>query len=200
MSVSSESSSSLMASRPVRRTPTAPYGLAWDTRAAQNGAHTLTARARDAAGNTHPVSRGAVNVANANFFQNEVLATGFNLPTNIEFLPDGRMLVVELAGTVRSPAAAVHDARPDTIPADHEHRVGRRAARDLRHRPRPGLHDEPLLLRLLHPRSHRTATGSPGSPRTATIAGTVPGSETVLYQDPIDANAEHHGGVGRSIS
>ena len=30
----------------------APYGLAWDTRAVSNGAHTLTARARDAAGNT----------------------------------------------------------------------------------------------------------------------------------------------------
>ncbi len=41
-----------------------------------------------------------VNVANTSSFQNEVLATGFNLPTSIEFLPDGRMLVVELAGKI----------------------------------------------------------------------------------------------------
>ena len=79
---------------------TAPYGLAWDTRATTNGAHTLTARARDAAGNSTLSVGVAVNVTNANFFQNEVLATGFNLPTNIEFLPDGRMLVVELAGKI----------------------------------------------------------------------------------------------------
>ena len=30
-----------------------------------------------------------------------MLATGFTLPTSIEFLPDGRMLVVELAGTIK---------------------------------------------------------------------------------------------------
>ena len=31
--------------------------------------------------------------------------------------------------------------------------------------------------------------------RQRTITGTVAGSETVLYQDPSDANAEHHGGA-----
>ena len=34
-------------------------------------------------------------------FQNEILATGFDLPTAIKFLPDGRMLVVELQGTIK---------------------------------------------------------------------------------------------------
>ena len=29
----------------------------------------------------------------------------------------------------------------------------------------------------------------------ATLTGTVAGSELVLYQDPQDANAEHHGGA-----
>ena len=29
-----------------------------------------------------------VNVANTDYFQNEVLATGFDLPTTFEFLPD----------------------------------------------------------------------------------------------------------------
>ena len=33
-------------------------------------------------------------------FQNEILATGFTLPTKILFLPDGRMLVAELDGEI----------------------------------------------------------------------------------------------------
>src|SRR5262249_59349729 len=33
--------------------------------------------------------------------QNEILAAGFDLPTNIEFLPDGRMLVAELQGKIK---------------------------------------------------------------------------------------------------
>ena len=81
--------------------PTAPWGLSWDTRTVGNGAHTLTAIARDAAGNTTISAPVIVNVANTNSFQNEVLATGFALPTSIEFLPDGRMLVVELAGRIK---------------------------------------------------------------------------------------------------
>ena len=42
-----------------------------------------------------------VTVANGENFQNQVLATGFDLPTTIEFLPDGRMLVGELAGEIK---------------------------------------------------------------------------------------------------
>jgi hypothetical protein len=60
-----------------------PYALAWDTRTVANGAHTLTARARDAAGNSTLSAAVSVNVANTSSFQNEILATGFNLPTNI---------------------------------------------------------------------------------------------------------------------
>ena len=78
-----------------------PYALAWDSRTVANGAHTLTARARDAAGNSTLSAPVPVNVANASSFQNEVLATGFNLPTSMVFLPDGRMLVSELPGTIK---------------------------------------------------------------------------------------------------
>ena len=78
----------------------APFGLSWDTRTGLNGAHTLTAVARDAAGNTRMSAPITVNVVNTNFFQNEVLATGLSLPTAMKFLPDGRMLVVELQGTI----------------------------------------------------------------------------------------------------
>ena len=41
------------------------------------------------------------NVVNSDFFQNEVLATGFDLPTAMKFLPDGRMLVAELRGKIK---------------------------------------------------------------------------------------------------
>ena len=56
-------------------------------------------------------------------------------------------------------AAALHAGRPDAVPAAHQRRLGRRAAGHLRHRARPELRDEPLLLRLLHARVRRTATG-----------------------------------------
>ena len=66
-----------------------------------NGSHRITARARDAAGNATVSAAVMVNVANTAQFQNEVLATGFDLPTAIKFLPDGRMLVVELQGKIK---------------------------------------------------------------------------------------------------
>jgi hypothetical protein len=42
-----------------------PYGVAWDTTAVSNGTHTLTAVARDAAGNTRTSASVTVTVANA---------------------------------------------------------------------------------------------------------------------------------------
>ena len=86
---------------PARRTRPLPTGSAGTRGRSANGAHTLTARARDAAGNTTTSAPVTVNVANTDYFQNEILATGFDLPTTIEFLPDGRMLVAELAGTIK---------------------------------------------------------------------------------------------------
>ena len=44
---------------------------------------------------------GAGERGDTSSFQNEVLATGFNLPTSMLFLPDGRMLVTELPGTIK---------------------------------------------------------------------------------------------------
>ena len=46
------------------RTPASPYSVTWNTTTATNGAHTLTARARDAAGNTTTSAPVTVNVAN----------------------------------------------------------------------------------------------------------------------------------------
>ena len=102
-----------------------PYALAWDTRTVSNGAHTLTARARDAAGNSTLSAPVPVNVANASSFQNEILATGFNLPTTIEFLPDGRMLVVRASGHDQSRIATLCAARPAAVLAVDEYRSAR---------------------------------------------------------------------------
>ena len=44
---------------------TSPYGISWSTTAAANGAHTLTAVARDAAGNTATSTAATITVNNA---------------------------------------------------------------------------------------------------------------------------------------
>ena len=43
----------------------------------------------------------AFNAPSSSFFRNEILATGFNLPTTMVFLPNGDMLVGEIGGTIR---------------------------------------------------------------------------------------------------
>jgi len=43
---------------------TAPYSIAWNTTTASNGSHTLTAVARDAAGNTATSAAVTVTVSN----------------------------------------------------------------------------------------------------------------------------------------
>ena len=84
----------------VEDTIDSPFGFTWDTRTVSNGAHTLTALARDVNGNATVSAPVTVNVSNTNYFQNQILATGFDLPTTMAFLPDGTMLVGELGGTV----------------------------------------------------------------------------------------------------
>ena len=50
--------------QPRREDTSAPYSVAWDTTAAANGAHTLSAVARDAAGNTRTATTVSVTVSN----------------------------------------------------------------------------------------------------------------------------------------
>ena len=174
-----------------------PYGANWDTRGASNGAHTLTARARDTSGNVTVSAPVTVNVANSDFFQNEVLATGFNLPTAIKFLPDGRMLVAELRGKIR--IVPVPYTTPDVNPFLEITNLGtlnqvQQGIFDFELDPdyasnhfyyvfytaSTGGHDRDRLSRF-------TANGA--------STGTLPGSELVLYEDPSDAEHEHHGGA-----
>ena len=150
----------------------------WDTRTvAERRAHPDGPRPRRGRQHDRLGAGVAVNVANTNSFQNEILATGFNLPTTIEFLPDGRMLVVELAGKIKVLPPPVHDAGPDAVPAAHQHRLGRRAAGHLRHRARSRT-SRPTTSTTSSTRSaRRTATGCRGSPPTPRSPGRSPGSE-----------------------
>ena len=173
---------------------TAPYSITWDTTGATNGSHSLSARARDTSGNTTTSTAVTVNVANTSSFQNEVLATGFDLPTAIEFLPDGRMLVVELQGKIKVLPP------PYTTPSStlflQLTNIGSAGVQQ-------GIYD--IVLDPNFASNHYYyifyTLGSPNRDRLsrftadASLTGTVAGSELVLYQDPQDANAEHHGGA-----
>jgi glucose/arabinose dehydrogenase len=160
----------------------------------RQGAHTLRARARDPAGNTTLSAPVTVNVANTNHFQNEILATGFDLPTNIEFLPDGRMLVVELQGTIK--VLPPPYTTPDPTPFLQLTNVGSSGVQQ-------GLFDMVLDPDFASNHFYYVfyTAGSPNRDRlsrftaNASNTGTVAGSEVVLYQDPQDASSEHHGGA-----
>ena len=117
-----------------------------------NGAHTLTARARDTDNKTTLSALVNVTVANSDYFQNQVLATGFDLPTTIEFLPDGRMLVAELAGKIKVLPPPYTTPDPTLFLQITNIAAGGCAAGHLRHRARSRLRHQPPLLRLLHAR------------------------------------------------
>jgi glucose/arabinose dehydrogenase/PKD repeat protein len=174
----------------------APYGVDWDTRNVPNGAHVLTARARDAASNAALSAPITVNVANASFFQNEILATGFDLPTNIEFLPDARMLVGEIAGIVK--VLPPPYTTPDSTPfLDLDIDIAGYAGLQ------QGIFDIALDPNFTSNHFYYVfyTNDSPNRDRlsrftaNAALDGTIPGSEVILYEDPQASDTEHHGGA-----
>ena len=162
---------------------TVPYAANWDTRVMANGAHTLTARARDTDGKTKLSPLVNVTVANSDYFQNQVLATGFELPTTIEFLPDGRMLVAELAGRIK--VLPPPYTTPDPAPFLQIANVGSIGVQQ-------GIFDVALDPDFASNHYYYVfyTLGTPNSDRlsrftaNSSLTGTVPGSELVLYQDP----------------
>jgi glucose/arabinose dehydrogenase len=171
---------------------TTPYAATWDTRAFPNGAHTVTARARDASGHT-TVSRPVnVNVVNGDYFQNEILATGLDLPTAMKFLPDGRMLVAELQGRIKVFPPPYTTADPGLFLQISTGASG----------VQQGIFDFALdpgfatnhyyYVFFTAPDGHDQLSRFTAN---AAVTGTVAGSELVLYRDPDVAHAEHHGGA-----
>ena len=112
----------------------------------------------------------------------------------MKFLPDGRLLVAELAGRIRvipSPYTT-----PDATPFLQISNIGSAGVQQ-------GIYDfafDPAFATNRYFYVFYTA-GTPNRDRlsrftaNATLNGTVAGSELILYQDPLDANAEHHGGA-----
>ncbi len=174
----------------------APYALTWDTRTVSNGAHTLTARAYDTSGNAAVSLPVTVNVSNANYFRNEILATGFDLPTAIKFLPDGRMLVAELTGTIKVLPPPYTSADPTPFLDLNLDISGYDGLQQ-------GIFD--FVLDPDFATNHYYyvfyTNDTPNRDRlsrftaNATLDGTVAGSEVILYEDPQTPNTEHHGGA-----
>ena len=127
-----------------------------------------------------------VNVTNTSYFRNEILATGFDLPTAIEFLPDGRMLVVELAGKIK--VLPPPYTQPDPTPFLQLTNIGSPACSrgSTTSCSIPNFttnHYYYVFYTLGTPNRDRVSRFT----ANATLTGTVAGSEFVLYQDPQDA-------------
>ncbi|HSX42846.1 MAG TPA: LamG-like jellyroll fold domain-containing protein [Candidatus Saccharimonadales bacterium] len=173
---------------------TAPYTANWDTRTAANGAHTVTARAHDANGNVTVASPITVNVSNSDSFINDTLATGFNLPTAMKFLPDGRMLVAELGGKVKI-VPVPYTTPSSTLFLDITGSVAHAGVQE-------GIFDfalDPNFSTNHYFYVYYSANDNRDRlsrfTANATLDGTIAGSELVLYHDPTDlASDEHHGG------
>jgi glucose/arabinose dehydrogenase len=153
------------------------------TDAANNlGVFSSTASATTPAG----VSSGA--------FQNEILISDMNLPTALHFLPNGDMLILELGGKIWLVPAGTNEV--SATPFLSLTNIG-------------GVNNQQGLMGMtLDPDFENNhyyyvfyTLGSPNRDRVSRFTvtedhlGTVPGSEFLVYEDPVDAEAEHHGGA-----
>ena len=171
----------------------APYGANWDTRASANGAHTITARARDASGKTTVSNPVTANVVNGDSFQNEILATGFNLPTAMKFLPDGRMLVAELTGRILVVPAPYTTPSPTpfiTIPDIGTSATSQEGIFDFALDPNFSTNHYFYVSYTVNNGHDRLARFTANS----TLDGTIANSMQVFYEDTqIIPSDEHHG-------
>ena len=116
----------------------------------------------------------------------------------MKFLPDGRMLVVELGGTIKVLSPPYSQA--DTTPFLQLTNVGGATDGDSRQQGVYEIALDPNFTTNHYYYIFYTA-GTPNHDRlsrftaNSTLTGTVPGSETILYEDPQNADAEHHGGA-----
>jgi glucose/arabinose dehydrogenase/PKD repeat protein len=170
---------------------TPPYRVDWDTTSTPNGAHTLTAVARDAGGNqtvSTPVSLTMSNPA----FVNETVVPNIADATTIAFLPGGRMLV----GTLSEKIFVVQPGANQPDPTPFLQLDGSR------------LEDEQGLMDILPDSdfaangwyyvfyTHTSVAGNATRVSRFTASGntTLTGTEVVLWEDDAGAPGEHHGG------
>jgi glucose/arabinose dehydrogenase len=170
---------------------TAPYLGEWNSTTATNGAHTLTAVARDTAGNATTSAGVAVTAANPAFV-NESVVPGVTDATTIAFLPGGRMLIGELSESILvvQPGASQPNATP-FLQLDSSRTTGEQGLLDI-------LIDQNFAQNGFYYIFYTNATAAGNHNRvsrfTASGNGTVAGSEVVLWEDPDFAGNALHGG------
>ena len=171
---------------------TAPYTLDWDSTAATNGVHTLTAVARDAAGNQTTSAGVPVTTSNP-VFVNEVVVPGIAAATTIAFLPDGRMLVGELTEKIWVVQAGATQPNPTPfLQLNASQLIGEQGLMDIL--PDPNFAENGFYY-VFYTRGASGSQNHNGVSRfTASGNGTVGGSEVRLWEEPEIAEAEHHGG------
>jgi glucose/arabinose dehydrogenase/PKD repeat protein len=170
----------------------APYVGEWNSTTANNGPHTLTARARDTAGNQTTSSGVSVTTANPAFV-NETVVPGITDATTIAFLPGGRMLIGKLSETILvvQPGANQPDPTP-FLQLDSSRLTGEQGLLDIL--PDTNFAENGFYYVFY---THGSTTGNHHrvSRFTASGNGTVAGSEVVLWEDPDGAGACCHGGT-----
>ena len=135
----------------------------------------------------------AVNVLNPAFV-NEVVVPDIADATTIAFLPDGRMLVGELSEKILVVPPGASQPNPTPLLQLDSQPVDRRAGPD-GHPARQAASRQNGYYYVFYTKG---AGGSNNHDRvsrfTASGNGTVAGSEVVLWEDPVVAEQEHHGG------
>lgn len=175
----------------------APYTFTWDTKQVANGTYTLTAVARDAALNattSQPVTITVFNTAGQSGFQNEILVTGLNFPTTMEFLPDGSMIVGELTGRIKRvlPGANQAEATDFMTLANIGSAGGLQGLMDIELDPNFATNRYFYVFYTL---------GSPNYDRVSRFTADIDlttaslASEFVIYQDTLLSGTDHHGGA-----
>ncbi len=180
----------------VGTTFTAPYVVQWNTTTVTNGPHTLTAVASDTSGLQTTSAPVAVTVANSGVvnpgFVNEVVVPDIVDATTIAFLPDGRMLVGELSEKILVVQPGASQPDPTPFLQLESNNCCEQGLMDI-------LLDQNFAQNGYYYIFYTKGTpGAPGHNRvsrfTASGNGTIPGSEQVLWEDPVGAAGEHHGG------
>lgn len=85
---------------------TPPYEITWDSTLAANGAHTISARARDAAANTSVSAAIAVTIANSGPVETGQWSAPFSIPViaiHQALLPSGQVLMWDAADFTSAP-------------------------------------------------------------------------------------------------
>jgi glucose/arabinose dehydrogenase/PKD repeat protein len=126
-------------------------------------------------------------------FQNELLVSNLSLPTAIKFLPDGSMVVLELGGRILKVDTNTWQVSGTFLQLTNIGTLnGQQGLMDMVLDPNFATnHYYYLFYTLGSPNRDRVARFT----ATADLAGTVAGSEFLVYQDPQTANDEHHGGA-----